>query len=154
MRVKFTHLTGTMRGAVEEYSLPVIKVGRALSSDLLLQDDNGLHRLASRIHAEFRLESEDFVLYDLGSRNGTFVNGMAVERHVLLDGDQVSFGLNGITFQVNFIETPDEAVEFLKATPIFRDLSFDLLQKIYRRGQIESYQAGSVLYRTGEPSNT
>src|SRR5438105_6075311 len=99
MRVKFTHLTGTMRGAVEEYSLPVIKVGRALSSDLLLQDEDGLHRLASRVHAEFRIEGDQFVIYDLESRNGTYVNGKPVERHVLLEGDQVSFGLNGISFQ-------------------------------------------------------
>lgn len=153
MKVRFTHITGSMRGAVEEFSLPLIRVGRALSSDLLLQDDEGLHRLASRMHAEFRLEGDQFVLYDLGSRNGTFVNGQAVQRRVLLEGDQVSFGLNGISFQVNFVATPDEEVDFLRATPLFKDLSFDLLQRIYRRGQIESYAAGSVLFRQGEPSN-
>src|ERR1051326_2500220 len=131
MKIRFTHLTGSMRGAVEEYSLPVIRVGRALSSDLLLQDEAGMHRLASRLHAEFRIEGEEFVLYDLESRNGTFVNGQAVERRALLDGDQVSFGLNGISFQVNFLATPDEMVEFLRATPLFRDLSLELLQRIY-----------------------
>src|ERR1044071_3636095 len=126
MKVRFTHLTGSMRGAVEEFSLPVIKVGRALSSDLLLQDEEGLHRLASRLHAEFRMEGDEFVLYDLSSRNGTFVNGQVVERRTLLEGDQVSFGLNGISFQVNFLATPDEEVDFLRATPLFKDLSFDL----------------------------
>jgi len=55
MKVRFTHLTGSMRGSMEEFSLPVIKVGRAISSDLLLQDEQGLHRLASRMHAEFHL---------------------------------------------------------------------------------------------------
>jgi CRP-like cAMP-binding protein len=154
MRVRFTHITGSLRGSVEEYSLPVIKVGRALSSDLLLQDDDGLHRLASRIHAEFRLEDDDLVLYDLDSRNGTFVNGKAVERYALSEGDLVSFGLNGISFQVNFIDSPDETVDFLRATPLFRDLSMDLLHRVFKHGQLESYQAGSILFRPGEPSNT
>ncbi|MEW6730471.1 MAG: FHA domain-containing protein [Acidobacteriota bacterium] len=153
MRVRFTHLTGSLRGTVEELSLPIVRVGRALSSDLLLQDDTGLHRLASRMHAEFRLEGEEFVIYDLKSRNGTFVNGKAIERQVLFDGDQVSFGLNGMSFQVNFIVTPDEEIEFLRNTPLFKDLSDDLLQRIYQRGQLESYEAGSILFRSGEPSN-
>ncbi|MBI4854099.1 MAG: FHA domain-containing protein [Acidobacteria bacterium] len=153
MRVRFTHLTGSMRGSVEEFSLPVIKVGRAISSDLLLQDEQGLHRLASRMHAEFHLNDGNFTIYDLSSRNGTFVNGEPVSEKVLSEGDQVSFGLNGISFQVNFVESLDEEIEFLRTTPIFRELSLELLQRVFRRGQIESYPASSTLFRVGEPSS-
>ncbi|KAF0250069.1 MAG: cAMP-binding protein [bacterium] len=153
MKVRFTHLTGSMRGLMEEFSLPVIKVGRAMSSDLLLQDEQGLHRLASRMHAEFHLEDGNFTIYDLGSRNGTFVNGEPVSERVLLDGDQVSFGLNGISFQVNFIESLDEEIEFLRTTPMFKDMPLELLQRVFRRGQIESYPTASVLFRVGEISS-
>lgn len=153
MKVRFTHLTGSMRGSVEEISLPVIKVGRAISSDLLLQDEQGLHRLASRMHAEFHLNDGKFTIYDLSSRNGTFVNGDPISERVLVDNDQVSFGLNGISFQVNFVESLDEEIEFLRATPMFKDLSMELLQRVFRRGQIESYQASTVLFRIGEPSS-
>lgn len=152
MRVKFTHLTGSMRGAAEEFSLPIIKVGRALSSDLLLQDEEGLHRLASRSHAEFRLEGEQFVIYDLGSRNGTFVNGQAVDRATLANGDQVSFGLNGISFQISLLTVPDDEIDFLRTTPLFKDLSAELLHQVYNRGNIDSCPANSLLFRVGEPS--
>jgi CRP-like cAMP-binding protein len=153
MKVRFTHLTGSMKGAKEEFSLPIIKVGRALSSDLLLQDEQGLHRLASRAHAEFRLDDGQFIIYDLGSRNGTFVNNEPITERVLVDGDQVSFGLNGISFQVNFIESIDEEIEFLRATPLFKDLPIDILQRVFRRGVIESFSANSILFRIGEPSS-
>lgn len=153
MKVRFTHLTGSMRGSVEEFSLPVIKVGRAISSDLLLQDEQGLHRLASRMHAEFHLDDGKFIIYDLSSRNGTFVNGEPISERVLSDGDQVSFGLNGISFQVNFVESLDEEIEFLRATPMFKDLPIELLQRVFRRGQIESYNASSILFRIGEPAS-
>ena len=152
MKVRFTHLTGSMKGSIEEFSLPVIRVGRALSSDLLLQDEQGLHRLASRMHAEFRMDEGQFIIYDLSSRNGTFVNGEPISEKILLDGDQVSFGLNGISFQVSFVESLDEEIEFLRATPMFKDISTELLHRIYSRGQIESYSANSVLFRVGETS--
>jgi hypothetical protein len=48
--------------------------------------------LASRRHAEIRLEGGQHVLYDLGSSNGTFVNGQRVQRHVLAPGEVVQIG--------------------------------------------------------------
>lgn len=153
MKIRFTHLTGSMRGAIEEFSLPIIKVGRALSSDLLLQDEEGMHRLASRLHAEFRMEGDQFILQDMSSRNGTFVNGQPVDYHILIDGDQVSFGLNGISFQVNFIDTPEEEIDFLRGTPLFKDLSAELLHRVYKRGYIESFSTGSVLFKIGQSSS-
>lgn len=47
----------------------------------------------SRQHARIRLQGEKFVLFDLASANGTFVNGQRVEQpHTLNDGDIVRFG--------------------------------------------------------------
>jgi pSer/pThr/pTyr-binding forkhead associated (FHA) protein len=151
MKVRFTHLTGAMTGSVEEFALPIIRVGRALSSDLLLQDDAGKHRLASRMHAEFRVEGEQVVLYDLSSRNGTYINGQPIDRQVLADGDQVSFGFNGISFQVSFVVAETEDLEFLRTTALFKELSSEILQKIYYRGQVENYPAGALLFHRAEP---
>jgi len=47
---------------------------------------------ASRHHAHIRREGAAFVLYDLGSANGTLVNGQRVQRAVLQPGDQIDIG--------------------------------------------------------------
>ncbi|HEX7955696.1 MAG TPA: FHA domain-containing protein, partial [Pyrinomonadaceae bacterium] len=53
--------------------------------------------VVSRRHAEFEVDTNGRVtVTDLGSRQGTFVNGERVERRDLSDGDRVGFGPDGI----------------------------------------------------------
>ena len=47
---------------------------------------------ASRRHAEVRPAGDGWLLVDLGSTNGTRVNGDRVVQHVLQDGDEVRLG--------------------------------------------------------------
>lgn len=70
-------------------------VGRSDDNNLVLPD-----RWISRNHAMLQgIENGDFYLIDLGSRNGTFINGRRVSVPVILhDGDQVTFGQTEITF--------------------------------------------------------
>jgi pSer/pThr/pTyr-binding forkhead associated (FHA) protein len=56
--------------------------------------DNGV----SRHHAELRVEDGQVVLVDLGSTNGTFVNGQPVRRVVLTDGTTVTLGRTTMVF--------------------------------------------------------
>ncbi len=49
----------------------------------------------SRDHAEIVLQGDDFVLVDVGSRHGTYVNGARVERQKLQANDRVEFGARG-----------------------------------------------------------
>ena len=52
-----------------------------------------LDRVVSKQHAEIIFRDDQFWLCDLGSRNGTFVNGNRVDRpYALLDGDQIQHG--------------------------------------------------------------
>lgn len=54
----------------------------------------------SLIHAEFRRHGEELALVDLGSRNGTFVNGQRVSQpHLLTAGDLVQFGASVFRLQ-------------------------------------------------------
>ncbi|TJZ99366.1 FHA domain-containing protein [Actinacidiphila oryziradicis] len=71
----------------EPMPLP-LRIGRDLSSGLRLSDSS-----ASRVHAELRRDGETWTLRDLGSMNGTFVNGRRVMGAVVVrPGDQVTFG--------------------------------------------------------------
>ena len=66
--------------------LPLV-LGRALSSDLPVLDPT-----VSRRHAELTIEPTSVVVKDLGSSNGTFVNGSRVTTTTLRMGDRVVFG--------------------------------------------------------------
>ncbi len=64
------------------------KIGRDLQNEIVVDDP-----LVSRFHAELRARPDGrHELVDLGSRNGTFVNGRAVDRAILEELDLVSVG--------------------------------------------------------------
>ncbi|GAA3613458.1 hypothetical protein GCM10022419_118200 [Nonomuraea rosea] len=63
---------------------------------------------ASRLHAEIRHEDGQYILNDLGSRNGTLVNGRRVTSHVLQPGDLISIGDE----QFRFLPSDDDATVF------------------------------------------
>lgn len=62
-----------------------IIVGRAESADLRLDDAT-----VSKQHAAVEVVGNDHILRDLGSANGTLVNGQRVDRHLLQHGDVVT----------------------------------------------------------------
>src|SRR6056297_2478518 len=65
-----------------------LKVGRSAHTDLQLKDV-----IVSREHAVItRLQSGDYVLEDLHSRNGTYVNGKEIEQTTLRKGDSIKIG--------------------------------------------------------------
>ena len=53
----------------------------------------------SRRHAELRLDREGYRIVDLGSANGTYVNGQAVDQTALASGDRVQLGQTVMLFQ-------------------------------------------------------
>ena len=63
-----------------------IEIGRALECDISILEP-GL----SRKHAELELDGDDLVLRDLGSVNGTYVNGEKIDESRLKDGDRMQF---------------------------------------------------------------
>lgn len=65
----------------------VLRIGRDFDSDLALHDAN-----VSRRHAEIVRRKNGFLLRDMGSTNGTFVNGQKVESLPLHPGDQIAIG--------------------------------------------------------------
>jgi DNA-binding winged helix-turn-helix (wHTH) protein len=68
---------------------PDILVGRSEECDIRL-----LNRAVSRRHARVVQTESGYVLTDLGSKNGTFVNGQQVEgSYILTDGDEIQIAL-------------------------------------------------------------
>jgi signal transduction histidine kinase len=66
---------------------PVVMIGRGTSNAVQLHDTE-----VSREHAELRRDGDAFVVRDLGSSNGTFVNGHPVTEQELASGDQLQLG--------------------------------------------------------------
>jgi signal transduction histidine kinase len=64
-----------------------VTLGRGTSNAVQLHDTE-----ISREHAEFARQGEAFVIRDLGSSNGTFVNGKPIKEHELASGDQLQLG--------------------------------------------------------------
>jgi pSer/pThr/pTyr-binding forkhead associated (FHA) protein len=62
-------------------------VGRSPESDFVIDD-----RTVSRRHAAIHREGYLWIVEDLGSKNGTRVNGKPVRRGALVPGDEIGFG--------------------------------------------------------------
>ncbi len=71
-------------------------IGRENNNDIVLQDIN-----ISRHHAEIRnMGNNHWTLTDLGSMNGTFVNGRKIKSIALNDADRITLGITDIEFQL------------------------------------------------------
>lgn len=73
-----------------------ITIGRLPESAVVVTDPN-----ASRRHAEIRRSGNDVVVVDLGSTNGTRVNGATVKERKLVDGDEIVIGTTVLRFQTS-----------------------------------------------------
>ena len=69
-------------------------IGRLSECDVTLNDPR-----VSRRHAEVQPDYGGYKLVDLGSMNGTTVNGVRVREHVLVDGDEIVIGSTVIRYE-------------------------------------------------------
>ena len=73
-----------------------VTIGRLSECDVVLADDS-----VSRRHAEVRRRENAIVVVDLGSTNGTKVNGEKIQERQLLDGDQIMVGSTSLRFEAS-----------------------------------------------------
>jgi hypothetical protein len=73
-----------------------LAIGRMPECDLNLSDAN-----VSRKHAEIRRQGTGFVVVDLGSTNGTKVNGANVKERLLNNGDEITVGATKLRFEAS-----------------------------------------------------
>src|SRR6202022_71736 len=83
--IRLTHLTGSLQGTASMSPKAVIRIGRGPDCDVRFDSQRDT-RVATH-HAEIRFENGQYVVVDVGSTNGTFVNGKLVRAHALRSGD-------------------------------------------------------------------
>jgi Protein of unknown function (DUF3662)/Inner membrane component of T3SS, cytoplasmic domain len=71
-----------------------LSIGRLADCDVVLRDKG-----ASRKHAQLKLRDGRWTLTDLGSTNGTRLNGQTVQTRELADGDKITIGTTVIEFR-------------------------------------------------------
>lgn len=80
---------GVMAGQKWAIEKDVVVIGRDESCDVMLPE-----RPISRHHAEIRWQDCQYILHDLGSKNGTCLNGQEIDGpHPLQDGDEIQIAL-------------------------------------------------------------
>ena len=90
----------------------VMSVGRQAGSYLLIDHDS-----VSRRHAEISFANKQYILRDLGSSNGTFVNEVRLEAdkvYILKPDDRVRFGKMKFTFQVTGVRPANDSMTRLR----------------------------------------
>src|SRR5438128_2709171 len=75
---------------------PELRIGRDLTNDLRLEDPT-----VSSHHCRIQRDADEFVLIDLDSTNGSFVNGKAVNRARLGHGDEILVGSTRFCFLID-----------------------------------------------------
>jgi transcriptional regulator with GAF, ATPase, and Fis domain len=93
MNPRIVGIAGPFRGDVFPLRHGDISIGREASNDLCITD-----AALSRRHCLLMPKSEQFAIRDLGSRNGTRVNGVPVDEQLLSHGDQIAIGSSLLVF--------------------------------------------------------
>jgi Nif-specific regulatory protein len=87
-------------GALRDQSFPLaeqeVSIGREPTNRISIRDSS-----LSRRHCLVRKEGSRFTIRDLGSYNGTLVNGVPIQEHVLEEGDRISVGNSLFTFLIS-----------------------------------------------------
>jgi signal transduction histidine kinase len=105
-------IRGADQGTRFELTEPLLRLGRDASSTIQLHDTE-----VSRHHAELRQVETDYLISDLNSSNGTFVNGQRARQHQLQSGDQVQLGGTLMLYTGPAEETPEDLAKIVSIGP-------------------------------------
>jgi hypothetical protein len=86
-------LSGPVAGWEFRLEQDCTRLGRSPENEIVIDDHN-----LSRAHAQVIRQKQGFVMVDLGSTNGTHVNGQKITQAPLRDGDEIAVGLSRFRF--------------------------------------------------------
>jgi two-component system cell cycle response regulator len=140
-RARLIVLAGGNVGEMYEID-PQLVLGRGREADVRLQGDG-----ISRKHARVHLEGEGVMFEDLGSTNGSFVNGERVMQQLLTEGDKLQIG-TGVILKFTYHDELDEDFQ----RQMFESASRDALTQVYNKRffleQLDSEYAYSVRHHS------
>lgn len=87
MNPRLAAIAGRLKGAVFPLAAAPVLIGRETAANLCIADPS-----VSRRHSQIEKEGDQFVIVDLESLNGTFINDVPVKRRPLAHGDRVRIG--------------------------------------------------------------
>jgi Nif-specific regulatory protein len=90
---KLLAVTGPLKGSAFPLATVDVRIGRDLSNEIPITDS-----AVSRYHSVVAPVEGAWVVRDLGSMNGTFLNGVPIKERALQHGDEIGIGLSRLLF--------------------------------------------------------
>src|SRR4026208_75410 len=106
MPPRLAAIAGKLKGAIFALNEDALVIGRETAANLCLADAS-----VSRRHSKIEKQDEKFVITDLESLNGTFVNNVPVRSRVLEHGDRVRVGESQFLFLTHDGESSSKSSE-------------------------------------------
>jgi hypothetical protein len=100
MELTIRHLSGSRTGHTQKITTPSATVGRNPSNSIAF--DPQADRAVSGNHAELHFRNGAWWIRDLGSSNGTWVNGERISERMIQSGEVVQLGTNGPQLQFDY----------------------------------------------------
>lgn len=134
--LKLIIVDGPDLGMEWQFKATEVTLGRDEDCELMMSDI-----AVSRRHSKIALENGEFVLYDLDSGNGTYLNGAKVTREALSVGDEITVGERTFRF-VELGEAPPTAAAHpvaagMPAEPVVADIGDDDFAPIGGASQLD-----------------
>ena len=101
MNPRLIAINGSLKGSTFLLSEDQVSIGRESASSISLS-----HNSVSRRHCLIKRNASQFVICDLDSFNGTFVNGVPVKEQTLMHADQIKIGRIALLFLLDENEDP------------------------------------------------
>jgi two-component system, cell cycle response regulator len=142
-RPVLTILTGSAAGFLHKVSKGAAVIGRATNAEVRVDDDG-----ISRTHARLRAETDRAWVEDMGSRNGTFVNGIRITTPTeLREGDKIQVG-RGTVIRFGFQDDLDESFHENLLSSALRDSLTKLFNKRYFLDRLDAELKFAQRHRT------
>jgi diguanylate cyclase (GGDEF)-like protein len=141
-RAQLIVLAGPNVGEMYEIDSNLI-IGRGREADVRVQGDG-----ISRKHAAIRLSGEQVIFEDLGSTNGSFINGERVAHRVLEEGDKIQIGTS-VILKFTYHDELDEDFQ----RQMFESASRDALTQVYNKRFFMEQLSSEHAYAARHSSN-
>jgi len=135
-RAMLLRMDGVGAGQVVSVETTPYTIGRHATNRLPIDDDS-----ISRFHARFVCEDGEYYVEDLGSRNGTFIQGKRVMRSVIKDDDWVQLGAR-VAFRFTLTDSRQEGL----LRKLYESSTRDALTGAYNRRHFEDRLRSEIAF--------